>query len=79
MKNLTIALFAVISMLPATSFAAEGVTCNIHYTDVDRKVRAIKSYGTNLSRMARDKLYDDLKFDTSQCLAECEGQKLGVY
>jgi hypothetical protein len=75
MKNLMIALFAVISMLPSISFAAEGVTCNIHYTDVDRKVRAIKSYGTNLSRMARDKLYDDLKFDTSQCLAECEGQK----
>ena len=75
MKILMIALFAVISMLPTISFAAEGITCNTWYSDVDRKVRSIKSYGTNLSRMARDKLYEDLKFDTAQCLAECEGQK----
>jgi hypothetical protein len=75
MKTLLITFFAWFLFLPTVSFAAEGVTCNIFYTDVDRKVRSIKSYGTNLSRMARDKLYEDLKFDTAQCLAECEGQK----
>jgi hypothetical protein len=75
MKNLMIAMFAVISTLPAISFAEEGPLCNMFHSDVDRKVKLIKSYGTNLSRMARDKLYSDLTNGTEQCLAQCEGQK----
>ena len=75
MKNLTIALLAGFLIQPTLSLSAEGLTCNIWYEKVDRKVNLIKSYGPNLSRMAQDKLYDDLKFDTKQCLAECEGEK----
>jgi hypothetical protein len=74
-KNLTFVLLAGISIQPTLSFSAEGLTCNIWYADVKRKVKHIKSYGSNLSRMAQDKLYNDLIFDTTQCLAECEGEK----
>ena len=75
MKNLTIALLAGFLIQPTLSFSAEGLLCNSYYADVDRKVKLVKSYGPNLSRMAQDKLYDDLKFDTKQCLAQCEGEK----
>ena len=75
MKNLTIALLAGFLIQPTLSLSAEGYMCNYYYADVDRKVNLIKSYGPNLSRMAQDKLYDDLKFDTQQCLAQCEGEK----
>jgi hypothetical protein len=74
-KNLTIALLVGFSIQPTLSFSAEGLTCNSWYTDVKRKVKLVKSYGSNLSRMAQDKLYDDLIFDTKQCIAECEGEK----
>ena len=75
MKNLTIALLAGFLIQPTLSLSAEGLTCNIWYEKVDRKVNLIKSYGPNLSRMAQDKHYDDLKSETKQCLAECEGEK----
>lgn len=60
---------------PCIGIAAEGPMCSYYHTDVNRKVKQIKSYGQNLSRMAQDKLYEDLKFDLKQCLAECESQK----
>ena len=75
MKNLTIALLAGFLIQPTLSLSAEGLMCNSYYSDVARKVNLIKSYGPNLSRMAQDKLYDDLKFETKMCLAECEGEK----
>jgi hypothetical protein len=74
-KNLTTALLVGLSIQPTLSFSAEGLTCNIWYADVKRKVKLVKSYGSNLSRMAQEKLYDDLIFETKQCLAECEGEK----
>ncbi len=75
MKSLMIALFAVISILPTTSFAAEGYLCRNYFSDVERKVKNIQSFGPNLSLMAQDKLYEELKYDTKQCLSQCEGQK----
>ena len=75
MKNLKMALLAWFLFLPTVSFAAEGYLCKNYHADVERKVKNIQSYGPNLSRMAQDKLYEDLKYDTKQCLTECEGQR----
>ena len=75
MKNFTIALLAGFLIQPTLSFSAEGLLCQLYFDKVDRKVNLIKSYGPNLSRMAQDKLYDDLKSETKLCLAECEGEK----
>lgn len=75
MKTILVAFLIGFLVQPTLSFAAEGYMCNKYHLDVDRKVKNIQSFGPNLSRMAQDKLYEDLKFDTKQCLAECEGQK----
>jgi len=57
------------------AFAKEGIMCNHYVESVQRKVRNIKSFGTDLSAMAKQRLFDDLKFDTNQCISECEGEK----
>jgi len=55
--------------------AAEGVLCKSWHSDVSRKVAQIKSYGTDLSKMAKSKLLADLQIDTEFCIAECEGDR----
>lgn len=75
MKPLLVALLMGVLIQPAATFAAEGPMCSYYHPSVERKVKSIKSYGSDLSRMALEKLYEDLKFDTRECLAECEGQK----
>lgn len=55
--------------------AEEGYMCSHYYESVQRKETLIKSYGSDLSSMAKTKLFDDLKFDTNQCISNCEGQK----
>ncbi len=49
--------------------------CRHYYEGVQRKEKNIKNYGADLSAMARSKLYEDLKFDTKQCISECEGEE----
>ena len=68
-----IAIFGTFQVTPA--IAEEGHMCSSYYQDVQRKENSIKSYGTSLSSMAKIKLFDDLKFDTQQCISECEGEK----
>lgn len=75
MKRFTYAILLGTLIQPCIVIAAEGPMCSFYHTDVNRKVKQIKSYGPNLSRLAQDKLYEDLKFDLKQCLAECESQK----
>jgi hypothetical protein len=55
--------------------AEEGYMCDPYYKDVQRKEKNIKDYGQDLSSIARVKLFEGLKFDTKQCISECEGQK----
>lgn len=66
-----------ISFLTLTfpAVAEEGYMCSHYYENIKRKEKNIKSYGSDLSSMAKKKLFDDLKFDTEQCISECEGQK----
>lgn len=75
MKNLTIALLAGFLIQPTLSLSAENLTCNLWYENVARKVNLIKSYGPNLSQMAQETLYNDLKLETQQCFSACEGEK----
>ena len=55
--------------------AEEGYMCPYYYKEVQRKEKNIKKYGSNLSQLARDKLFEDLKFETKQCISQCEGYK----
>jgi hypothetical protein len=75
MKTLLVALLMGVLIQPVATFAAEGPMCSYYHPSVERKVKSIKSFGSDLSRMTLEKLYEDLKFDTRECLAECEGQK----
>jgi len=75
MKTLLVALLMGVLIQPVPTFAAEGPMCSYYHPSVERKVKSIKSFGSDLSRMTLEKLYEDLKFDTRECLAECEGQK----
>ena len=55
--------------------AAEGYSCNVLVSNVERKVKFIKRYSPNLSRMTKQTLFDDLEIDTKLCISECEGEK----
>jgi len=66
---------ACILFSPISLIAKEGFMCTNYYENVERKANNIKSYGSSLSQMAKNKLLKDLKFDTEQCISECEGEK----
>ncbi|GHA19383.1 hypothetical protein [Oceanisphaera arctica] len=66
---------ATVLLQPSIVVAEEGYMCGHYYKNIQRKEKNIKSYGSDLSSIARDKLFEDLKFDTTQCISECEGQK----
>ena len=68
---ITISLLSVSSVI----HAAEGYMCPSYYRDVMRKEKNIKSFGADLSQLAKEKLKEDLEFDTKQCISECEGEK----
>lgn len=74
MKKFTMVLFLLVAN-QQLSFASEGFMCNTYYEKVTRKVNNINRMGTDLSSMAKQKLYEDLIFDTKQCISECEGKK----
>ena len=57
----------------ATAIAEESFLCKSYYEKVQRKETLIKSYGTDLSSMAKEKLFKDLKFETSGCISNCGG------
>ncbi len=75
MKKILIILLALLSFNVTTVIAEESILCSLHYKNVVRKVENIKGYGTNLSKIARDTLLDDLKYDTRRCISECEGKE----
>lgn len=57
------------------AYAKEGYMCDFYVNEVQRTVTNIESQGNNLSQMAKEKLYDQLKFSVGQCINECEGNK----
>ena len=60
---------------PMATVAKEGYMCDTYYKNIQRKEKNIKDYGSDLSIMAKRKLFKDLIFDTEQCISECEGRK----
>lgn len=66
-------IYVLAGAIPAQ--AKEGVSCDYYYENIQRKENIIKSYGDDLSPMAKTKLFQDLASDTKGCISECEGQK----
>lgn len=75
MKKLVYGIAITISLQAFPTIAEEGVMCGFYYEAVQRKEKNIKSYGSDLSQMAKNKLFEDLKFETKQCISQCEGYK----
>ncbi len=65
----------LILAIPAILFSEEGYMCGFYYKAVARKVNNINSLGNSLSDIARARLYRDLKFEVTECISNCEGQK----
>ena len=63
------------SLTPITAMSKESVMCPHYYEAVKRKEKAIRSYGSDLSQMAKEKLFKDLEHETSECISSCEGEK----
>lgn len=55
--------------------AKEGSMCGYYYDSIARKVNIINQKKNDLSKIAIEKLYEDLKFETKQCISECDGKK----
>ena len=64
-----------IIVLSSSIMASEHIWCDGYYQDVVRKVDNMQTHGSNLSKMAENKLYKELKSDTSQCISYCGGNK----
>ncbi|MFC1827425.1 hypothetical protein ACFLZQ_05820 [Thermodesulfobacteriota bacterium] len=71
--TLSVLILVVLSVMPVV--AEEGYSCNAWVSNVQRQVKFIQNFGPDLSRMTKQTFFDDLKFDTKQCLAGCEGEK----
>ena len=71
MKSL---MFLVIFM-PSLSFAAEGSMCSFGYEAVQRAVNNMSSNKGQVSLLAKDEVFKNLKNSLSWCLTECEGKK----
>ena len=75
MKKILLGISISFLLQAFPAMAEEGYMCDHYYKSVQRKGKNIKSYGPDLSAMAKTKLFEDLKFDAKQCISECEGQK----
>lgn len=75
MKHTIAATIAFTLFISGSAWATEGYMCSTYYENVKRKEKNIKSFGEDLSQLAKKKLKEDLEFDTKQCISECEGEK----
>jgi hypothetical protein len=66
-------VLVLLVILVGFAYAEEGYMCNSYFKDVQRIVTNIQTQ--DLSQMAKEKLYEQLKFSTGQCIKECEGSK----
>lgn len=74
MKKILLGALSIISLSSILN-AKEGLMCSFYYESILRKVKIIDQKKENLSQIAINKLYTDLKFETVQCLGECENVK----
>ncbi len=67
-------LIFVMALMPVVSFAAEGYLCQLRFEAVQRAVNNMNNSG-EVSLLAKDTVYQSLKYDLGGCLRECEGKK----
>ncbi len=72
MKHLLISASILFISIPC--LAAEGYMCDFYYDAVKRKADSIER-NTDLSGLARNKLYEDLTHEIKQCFNQCETMK----
>jgi hypothetical protein len=70
---LAVGLLGAFQVVPA--IAAQGYMCGFYFDAVQRKEKNIKSYGSDLSSLAKEKLFEDIKRETEECISQCEGEK----
>jgi len=75
MKVITLSALILVILIVVPAMAEEGSFCNYYFKNVQRKFQNINSYGNDLSGMAKNQLFKDLKHKTKQCIRECEGQE----
>lgn len=68
-------VFLLTIIFISTVVAKEGSMCHFYYDAVERKATIIDSYGSDLSKLAEKKLYNDLRYETGECISQCEGTK----
>jgi hypothetical protein len=75
MKSTILTVIVLVTFQNAPAMAEEGFMCSTYFAKVTRKVELIKGHGQDLSQMAKEQLLKDLKFETQQCISECESDK----
>jgi len=75
MKKPSRITLAFLLLLAPTAYSAETIMCNGFYNNVSRKVAHIERLGTGLSKLAQDKLFEDLKIDLQLCISNCDSRK----
>ena len=75
MKPILLYVIVLAAFQSVPVVAKEGFLCPTYFSNVTRKVELIKELGQDLSQMAKIKLIEDLKYDTQQCIAECDSDK----
>ena len=68
-------IFLILMLTANFLFAKEGVMCSFYYDSITRKVNIINEKKNDLSKMALNKLYKDLTFETTECISQCEDSK----
>ncbi len=67
-------LIFVIALMPVVSLAAEGYLCSMGFEAVQRAVNNMNN-SEQVSLLAKDKVYQELKMKLGFCLTDCEGEK----
>ena len=75
LRPLIPALTAAALAFSMPSISEEGYMCNYYYKNVQRAEKNIKAFGDELSVIAKNKLHNDLRFATKQCISQCEERK----
>ena len=67
-------LILVMVFMPVVSFAAEGVFCSLGFEAVERAVNNMNT-SEQMSLLAKEHIYKELKHKLELCLTDCEGKK----
>ncbi|ESQ17047.1 MAG: hypothetical protein N838_17435 [Thiohalocapsa sp. PB-PSB1] len=67
---------ALVFVLSASNgHAGDTIMCQGFYDNVSRKVAHVERLGNDLSKLAVNRLFEDLKTDIQLCISHCDGGK----